>query len=219
MATTIGIVGKSGSGKSTAIEFVNTAETLLINADKKALPFKQAKSKFNIELKNYYQGSDLKIIKGLLEKVNTQNLAIKTVIIDTVNGAMLDDEMAKSKITGYDKWTDLAMQIYDLISFANTMRDDLIIFFMFHQVEIRDENTGVIERRILTNGRKLEKIQLETKLPIVLFSVVEGSGGANQYFFETQSNNSTGKSPAGMFETFKINNNLQTVIDAVKNYE
>ena len=90
---------------------------------------------------------------------------------------------------------------------------------MFHQVEIRDENSGVIERRILTNGRMLEKIQLETKLPIVLFSVVEGSGGNNQYYFETQSNNSTGKSPSKMFDSFKINNNLQTVINAVRNYE
>jgi hypothetical protein len=218
MATTIGIVGKSGSGKSTSIEFCNPNETLLINSDKKALPFRGFKKKYNTESKNYYQGSDLKVIKGLLAKSNDIN-GIKTIIIDTVNGAMLDDEMNKSKVSGYDKWTDLAMLIYDLISYANTMRDDLIIFFMFHQVEIRDENTGVIERRILTNGRKLEKIQLETKLPIVLFSVVEGSGGNNQYYFETQSNNSTGKSPSGMFDSFKINNNLQTVIDAVKNYE
>jgi hypothetical protein len=221
MATTVGIVGKSGSGKSTSIQNMDPESTLIINADKKILPFRGFKTKFSVEKKNYWASSDIPAIKEMLHKVNTEKARfhIKAVVVDTVNAMMLDDEMKKIKTPGYDKWQDLAQSIYDLIVYANSMRDDLVVFFMFHQVEYRDDNTGVIERRILTNGRKLEKIQLETKLPIVLYSIVEGTGGNNQYFFETQSNCSTGKSPAGMFESFKIPNDLLSVLTAIKAYE
>jgi len=219
MATTIGIVGKSGSGKSTSGKALNPEETYWINCDKKSLPFKGWKSAYNAEKKNYYKGSDLAMISKILAGISDKRPEIKVIIIDTVNAIMLDDEMSKIKQKGYDKWTDLVAGIYELIQLSNSLRDDLMIIMMFHQDEYRDDITGQVERRILTNGRKLEKIQLETKLPIVLYSVVEGTGGNNQYYFETQANNSTGKSPAGMFETFKIDNNLRAVIEAVKNYE
>jgi hypothetical protein len=145
--------------------------------------------------------------------------SVQTIIIDTVNAIMLDDEMEKRKIKGFDKWMDLAGEIYELIQICNSLRDDLIVVLMFHSAETKDEFTGQVERRILTNGRKLEKIQLETKLPIVLYTMVEGKGDEAKFYFETKTNDSTGKSPAGMFDTFLIENNLQIVIDAIKKYE
>ncbi len=218
MATTVGIVGKSGSGKSTAIKFLDPKKTLLINCDGKSLPFKGWKSAFNTENKNYWRESDLtKITAGITAYAN--NKAYDCIVIDTVNAIMLDDEMAKSKQKGFDKWMDLAAGIYELIQVCNKQRDDLIIFLMFHSAEYRDDNTGLLERRILTNGRKLEKIQLETKLPIVLYTRVDGKGDDAKFYFETKTNDSTGKSPDGMFETFLIDNNLQIVIDAIKAYE
>ena len=67
--------------------------------------------------------------------------------------------------------------------------------------------------------KKLEKIKLESKLPIVLFGSVEkGLQGDNNYFFETQANRSTGKTPLGMFNDFKIANSLKLVDDTIRNY-
>jgi len=218
MSTTIGIVGRSGSGKSSSIENLDPKETYLINCDKKSLPFKGWKSKYNSENKNYWQESDIDKIRQLLPKFSKAMPNIKTIIIDTVNAIMLDDEMAKSKQKGFDKWMDLAQSIYQLIVECNELPDYLNIVLMFHSVEERDDS-GYISKKILTNGRKLEKIQLETKLPIVLFTRVSGTGGNNTYQFETQSENSTGKSPKGMFSEFLIPNDLKIVIDAIKAYE
>jgi hypothetical protein len=218
MATTVGVVGKSGSGKSTSIKYCDPKKTLLINCDGKSLPFKGWKSAYSVENKNYWRESDLAKITNALPNF-AKNTAYDCIIIDTVNAIMLDEEMAKSKQKGFDKWMDLAAGIYELIQVCNRLRDDLTIVLMFHSADYRDDNTGMLERRILTNGRKLEKIQLETKLPIVLYTRVDGKGDDAKFYFETKTNDSTGKSPAGMFDTFLIENNLQIVIDAIKNYE
>ena len=69
------------------------------------------------------------------------------------------------------------------------------------------------------DANELEKIKLESKLPIVLFTnVSKGAKGKNTYQFETQSNRSTAKSPIGMFEDFLIPNSLKLVDDTIRNY-
>ena len=39
-----------------------------------------------------------------------------------------------------------------------------------------------------------------------------------RYIFETQTKNSTAKSPMGAFETFEIENDIQQVLDALKDF-
>lgn len=219
MATVIGIVGRPGSGKSRSAATLPPESTYLINCDGKSLPFKGWKEKFSTDKKNYWVESDIAMITSTLPKLAAARKDIQTVIIDTVNAIMLDDEMARMKQKGYDKWADLATGIYELIQMCNRLRDDLIIVLMFHSADYRDENTGAVERRILTNGRKLEKIQLESKLPIVLYTRVEGKGDDAKFYFETKTCDSTGKSPEGMFETFLIENDLLKVVQAVRAYE
>lgn len=219
MATIVAIVGKSGSGKSRSIKNLDPATTYIINCDGKSLPFRGWRQKYGEEQKNYWKMSDIKAISESLPMFADRRRDIQTVVIDTVNAIMLDDEMSKMKQKGYDKWADLAVGIYELIKICNGLRDDLIVVLMFHSADYRDENTGQIERRILTNGRKLEKIQLETKLPIVLYTRVEGKGDDAKFYFETKTCDSTGKSPEGMFESFLIENCLQKVVQAVRAYE
>ena len=40
----------------------------------------------------------------------------------------------------------------------------------------------------------------------------------SRYIFETQTKNSTAKSPMGAFETFEIENDIQQVLDALKDF-
>ena len=113
---------------------------------------------------------------------------------------------------------DLAAEIYDLILKCNSLRTDLNIFIMFHSVNHTDVD-GTEKKTIVTNGRKLEKIHLETKFPIVLFTNVKyGNEGKNEFFFETQASSSTGKSPMEMFDKFLIPNDLKLVSDKVREY-
>lgn len=126
--------------------------------------------------------------------------------------------MLESKKLSYDKWADLAKDIYGIISVANGLRKDLIIYFIGH-VTLYTDIDGNESKCLVTNGRKLEKIKLESKLPIVLFSGVERkSEGNNEYYFETQANRSTSKSPIGMFSDFKIPNSLSLVDERIRDY-
>lgn len=121
--------------------------------------------------------------------------------------------MRRAKEKGYDKWQDLAQSIYDLIDYALTCRSDLNIIFLAHTQTEHDDN-GYMFTRIKTSGRKLDKICLESKFPVVLLAkVVDG-----KHVFETHANFSTAKTPLGAFEDNEIENDIQKVLDVLKEY-
>jgi hypothetical protein len=220
LAYTIAIVGESGNGKSTSVRNLDEKETFYINADGKPLPFKGWRRKYNENNKNYIKTSDPKVIEKMLIDISSKAPNIKHVIIDTMNAIMVDDEFKRMKTKGYDKWIDLAVSIYNIVKLCNeTLRDDLKVYMLFHSSVLRDDNGEIKHQRILTNGRKLDKVQLETKFTIVLFACVSGTDGNNEFYFETRKNNSTGKTPFGMFEDFKIPNDLKIVSETIDEFE
>ena len=213
MSKVICIMGESGSGKTTSMRNLNPKETLYIDCDKKGLSWKGWKEQYNKENKNYAATSSKEAIINLLDKVNTEQKHIKYVIIDTLNGIMIDDEMKRCNEKGYDKWMDLAQCIYDLVSGAYSYRDDLTIIFAAHTQTERDDS-GFAFTRIKTSGRKLDKIILESKFTTVLLAkVVNG-----KHLFETKANNSTAKTPLGSFEEKEIDNDVVKVLEALKEY-
>lgn len=216
MSYLIGVMGDSGSGKSTSIRNLDPKTTFIIDADRKGLPFKGWKKQFNKTNKNYIQTSDPDIIETTLKTLNKSEeyKHIKTVVIDTINAVMVDSEMVRMKDKGYDKWAELAQDIWRILSDCLSMRLDLYIVCLFHSEDIQDDNSGH-HYRIKTAGRKLQKIQLETRFPVLLFAKTEGQ----KYFFETQSNFSTAKSPMGLFPEMRIDNDLKFVVDELEKYE
>jgi hypothetical protein len=218
MSEIIGVMGESGTGKSTALRNLDPASTLIIDADQKGLSWRGWKSQYNAAAHNYLRTSNPHEIKQILNQVNLIP-HIKVVVIDTMNAIMVDDELARMQQKGYDKWIDLAQDTYQIVQLCNALRDDLFVILCFH-TEIIDLDDGKGLSRIRTAGRKLQKIGLETKLPILLRTRVECSATeGNKYYFETQALNSTAKSPMDMFNSFLIPNDLKLVIDAVRNYD
>lgn len=214
MANIIGIMGESGSGKTTSMRSLDPKTTYYIDCDKKGLSWKGWKSQYNAESKNYIKTDDQNKVLSLLKGIDEKCPNIKAVIIDTLNGIMVADEMRRSKEKGYDKWMDLATSVYGIIDYALTMRDDLTIIFVCHSQTVRDDS-GYMFTSIKTNGQKLSKIGLETKFPIVLHAkCVDG-----EYVFETQANFSTAKSPMGMLESKTIPNDMSIVLKALEEYE
>ena len=117
------------------------------------------------------------------------------------------------KEKNYDKWQDLAYSVYDIINYANTLRDDLTIIFVMHSQTERDD-TGFYFTRAKTSGKKLDKIVVESKFSTVLLAkCIDG-----KYIFETHSNNSTVKTPLGAFEEDTIENDIVKVLKALKDY-
>ena len=220
MANIIGLMGESGSGKTTSLETLDPKTTFIINGDKKRLPFrKEIREQYAKEKCNYFVTDDQNMVLYLLKKINEQDNMkhIKVVVIDTINGIMVADEARRRKEKNYDKWADLAWAIYDIIDYSLTMRDDITVILVAH-VQLDRDDDGYKFAHIKTSGKKLDKIGIETKLTTVLYSKAVPDGENTRYVFETRAINSTAKTPRGIFEDFEIPNDMAKVIEAIEEY-
>jgi hypothetical protein len=209
MSKAIMIIGPSGSGKTTSLEHLDPKLTFYIDADGKGLSWKGWRNQYNKTNKNYFVCDDPNSIYSLMQQINDKQKQIKYLVIDTLNGCMVADEFRRSKDKGYDKWLDLATSVYNIVDYANKMRDDLTVILIGHTQTSDDGFTCM-----LTNGRKLNKICLESKMTTVLLAKAEDG----KYVFETRAKNSTAKTPKGAFDTDEIPNDVMLVIDALKDY-
>lgn len=215
MGKVICIMGESGSGKTTSMRNLDPKTTYYIDSDKKGLAWKGWKQQYSKELKNYSKTDRPDMVMALLKQIDTSASAkhIKTIVIDTINGIMVADEMRRCKEKGYDKWQDLAQSVYDIVDYALISRDDLTVIFVAHTQTDHDDS-GYTFTRIKTNGKKLDKICLESKLPVVLLA----KSRDGEYLFETHANMSTAKSPMGAFDEAEIPNDVTTVIRRLEDY-
>lgn len=213
MSKAICIAGESGSGKTTSMRNLDPKSTYYFDCDKKGLSWKGWKTQYNSASKNYKATSDAKFIEGALVGISEKSPHIKVVVIDTINGIMIDDEFARAREKGYDKWQDLATAVWNLVSLASTLREDLTVIFTAHTQTERDDS-GFAFTRIRTSGKKLDKIVLESKFTTVLLAkAVDG-----KYIFETHAKNSTAKTPLGAFEQDEIPNDITEVLKALEEY-
>lgn len=204
------IIGTSGSGKTTSLENLDPKQTFYIDADGKGLSWKGWRKQYNKENKNYFQCDAPEQIFSLMQTIDEKQKQIKFLVIDTLNGCMVADEMRRSKEKTYDKWMDLAQSVYNIVDYSNKMRDDLTVILIGHTQTSDDGFTCM-----LTNGRKLNKICLESKMTTVLLSRINENG---EYVFETRAKNSTAKTPRGAFDADEIPNDITLVIDALKDF-
>lgn len=213
MSTVICVMGESGSGKTTSCRNLPPEHTYYIDCDGKGLSWKGWRSQYSSDKKNYKRTDNPADVKFLLDGINEKSPHIHYVVVDTINGIMVGDEMRRVNEKGYDKWRDLAASVFTIVNDANGYRDDLTIIFLAHSETDRDDG-GYTFTRIKTNGKKLNKIVLESKFTTVLLA--KCSGG--EYVFETRANNSTAKSPMGAFDTETIPNDIMLVIEALKEF-
>ena len=218
MAVVIGCMGESGSGKTTAMRNLPPEKTFYMDCDKKGLNWKGWKKQYNKENKNYWSSDSFSIVSGLLDKINKEDQFkhIKYVVIDTINGLMVAEEMRILAMQGGDKrsaWTDLASNGWNIVNKALEMRDDLTVIILAHSETISDEN-GIIRTRIKTNGRKLEKLVLESKMKTVVWAVRQDG----KYKFVLSADGSTCKVPMNSFDVDEIDNDIMIVIKALEEF-
>ena len=193
------ILGESGSGKSTSLRNFKPEEYLLLNVAGKPLPFR-GKPKYVINNPDY-----LTMSKAI------SNAPVKTVVIDASQYMMAFDFFDHAKETGYQKFTDLALNFKNLIDVVRKFSpEDEIVYFLHH---IETMNDGKIKAK--TIGKMLdEKLTIEGLFSVVLMCRTDGK----RHYFETQSDgNTTAKSPIDMFEA-EIDNDLKLVDQTIRDY-
>ena len=214
----IGVMGESGSGKTTAMRNLPPEQTFYIDSDKKGLNWKGWKKQYNTENKNYLCTDSFTNVRKMLERIDKEEAFkhIKYVVIDTLNGMMVAEEMRILAMQGGDKrsaWTDLAQHGWGIVNKALEIRSDVTVIILCHSETISDDN-GIVKTRIKTNGRKLEKLVLESKMTTVVWAVRQDG----KYKFVLSADNSTCKVPMNAFENDVIDNDIMIVIKALEDY-
>jgi hypothetical protein len=192
------ILGESGSGKSTSMRNFEPDEISIFNVAGKPLPFKKKIPKVNT--------SDYNKIKAGLKQSTKKAFAI-----DDSQYLLCFEMFEKAKETGFNKFTDMALNFYNLIQFIiKQLPDDVIVYFLHHV-----ETTADGKQKAKTIGKMLdEKLTVEGLFSIVLLCETDGI----DYKFITQSDGyTTAKSPMDMFDK-SIDNDLKIVDTAIREY-
>ncbi len=226
MAQSVLVIAESGAGKSTAIANLTPEETFIINVANKPLPFKGWKKMYPVWSKENQEGRmytrpSVKDIEACLKYVNDKRPEIKNIVIDDFQYIFAFEYFDRADEKGYEKFTSIAKNMAHITRMPIYMRDDLTIFFLTHAEESQDLE-GRRKFKAKTIGKLVDNsLTLEGLFSIVLFGKVKkDKDGAMRYVFETQNNGeNTCKSPAGMFESFEIANDLNLVKQAIINYE
>ena len=210
MAKMILVMGEPASGKTVSLRNIPKNELYYIDCDKKGLNYKGWKNDFNEENKNYFKTNDGELIAKCMQGISEKREDIHYIVIDTINSIMIADEMRRSKDKNFDKWIDLASCIFNLVNIVPDLRDDITVIFIGH-TQTDDEGFT----RLLTNGKKLNKIGLEKYFDTVL--IAKNNDG--KYVFETKSPNSTARTPMGSYDDEQyIDNDLYEVIKVLKEF-
>ena len=216
----IGIVGATGTGKSTSVKHLDPKETYIINVAKKELPFKGAEKLYNSESKNYKEVDDANEITRLLRTISDKAPHIKNIIIEDSNYIMGFNMLARATEIGFTKFTIMAKDMVELFREARRLRDDLKVFYFTHPETIEDSGE-IIGYKIKTAGKLIDnQIVLEGLLTICLYTHVEESkdGTATYNFVTNRFKKYPAKSPDGMFADIRIPNNLQQVVNSIDEY-
>ena len=198
MAIIVMVYGQSGTGKSASLRGFDPAKVAVINVSGKPLPFRTAMKTLNTD--NYEK------IRAAMYKTER-----KSIVIDDATYLMVDEFMRTVKVTGFQKYNDLALNYFTLINQAAALPDDRIVYFLGHSEVDANGN-----EQFKTIGRLLdEKVTLEGKYTIVLKTVVQDG----KYLFSTHnSGQDTVKTPIGMFGDDLIPNDLAAVDKVIREY-
>ena len=198
MGVPVLIMGASGSGKSASLRNFQPEEIGVFNVASKPLPFRK---KLNVANHATYQ----MITAGLKKN------SLRCYVIDDSQYLMAFDLFDRAKEMGYQKFTDCALNFYNLLTVIREQTSDDTIVYLLHHTDRGDD--GHIKAK--TSGKMLDnQLTLEGLFSIVLLAETDG----NEYSFVTQSDGfTTAKSPMGMFPR-EMDNDLKAVDTVIREY-
>lgn len=198
MGVPVLILGASGSGKTASLRNFQPHEVGVFNVAGKPLPFRKPLRVLN-------HADYATITAGLIKN------ALRCYVIDDSQYLMAFSLFDKAKETGYQKFTDCALNFYNLLRTIQIRTTDDTIVYLLHHTERGDD--GHIKAK--TSGKMLDsQLTVEGLFSIVLLAETNGK----EHYFITQSNGlTTAKSPMEMFP-LKIDNDLQAVDTAIREY-
>ena len=228
MSSIICLAGLSNSGKSTSIKYLDPESTFIVSCTNKQLQipgFRKKYPKVSINdgklTGNWYVNNNYAQIEKILGVVSKTRPEIKTVVLDDANYLLSNETFSQALTKGYEKFTVMAKNYYDLIQNCQNLRDDLTVVFVTHVENYGTEIDPLY--RMWTTGKMLtSQINLDGLFSYIIYSErkVDDVSGEIKYQFKTRTDgNDTCRSIQGCFEEKYIEPNLKLVIDTINNFE
>lgn len=201
MAIIVMVYGQSGTGKSASLRNFGPDQAAIVNVSGKPMPFRRPVETYNTD--------DYGKIGAAIRQAAKNGR--KSIVIDDATYLMTNEFMRTAGLNGYQKFTDMALNFFNLIKNAQILPEDVIVYFLGHSDTDVNGND-----KFKTIGKLLdEKVTLEGLFTIVLKTAVQDG----KYFFATHnSGHDTVKTPMGMFETGLIDNDLAAVDAVIREY-
>jgi hypothetical protein len=232
MSKLIGIVGKSGSGKSASFRNLPSEETFIVSPSKSELPIPGFAKKYkHIDNKgsngNFYMTKEISKMARIAKKVGTSEeyKHIKYLILEDnthfFNAMTLSDGFRgqNSGNAAWARWGDFGADVYKALFGHEGFRDDLWVITIFHPDTTMTPEGEVL--KIKTPGNLLDReVDIPSYYANLLYTKVlpvdrtDPKPQSERYKFVT---NDDGYHPAktmmGAFEDLYIPNDLKAVLD------
>jgi len=207
------ICGASGTGKSTSLRNLNPETTVILNTERKQLPFKGA-LKFGD--RNVFIDTVDKYFKTFEYAMNKED--VETIVIESFTSLTeMVYKRANDIYEGFDLWGYYKDKIGEILDISKNT-DKWVIFLGIDQA--LESSNGVEERFVAVDGSWKKKVEKE--FVIVCFSRMHtGEDGTPIYEFITNKQegfeNCSVKSPMDMLDA-KMPNDLAELINKVESY-
>ena len=228
MSNIICLAGFSNSGKSTSIKYLDPKETFIISCTNKQLQipgfrkkYPKAKAEDGKLVGNWLISGNYTTIEKIMKAISAQRSEIKTIVVDDANYLLSKETFDNALVKGYEKFSVMSKNYYDLIQTCQELRDDLTVVFITH---IENFGTEVDPAyRMWTTGKMLTtQINLDGLFSYILYAERYISDEDNEvhYRFKTRTDgNDTCRSVAGCFEDKYIEPNLKIALDRINEFE
>ena len=146
---------------------------------------------------------------------------IKVICLDDCNYLLSNETFQNALVKGYEKFSVMSKNYYDLIQTCQDLREDLTVVFISH---IENFGTDIDpEYRMWTTGKMLtNQINLDGLFSYIIYAerYIDDSGDEVKYRFKTRTDgNDTCRSVAGCFKDKYIEPNMKWVIDTINEFE
>lgn len=197
MGVAVLVLGDSGSGKSTSLRNFEQGEVGILNVMGKPLPFRK-----RLKVANH---ANYGTVQQTLKANN-----LRAYVIDDAGYLMSLENFRRAKETGYQKFTDMALNFERVIEWATQTDENTIVYLMMHYD--RDADGRMKPKTI---GKMLEeKFCIEGACPIVIQSTILDG----KHVFVTKGDGyNAAKAPMDMLPDV-MDNDLKAVDTAIREY-
>lgn len=218
MGTPVLILGDSGAGKSYSLRNFTPDEVILLQCIPKMLPFRATGWKLNgkeLPDGSVQRGNIIRFDAwdAVLDSINRMVLSKtrRVLVIDDFQVVMQHENMMRAYQTGYQKFTEMADHVWQIIMAATRLPDDFRVYFLAHT----EESDGKI--RMKTTGKMLnEKLTPEGYFSIVLRAIKKDG---KHVFLIKGDDNDTAKAPPDLFPGLtEMDNDLKAVDVAITKF-